>query len=495
MYRRQTLSQPSKKPKLSKDQAIDIAWRKGLLSWKLHAAQKEVYNSIKESKKKIVVVGCARRFGKSYMLLCYAIEECLKTPYIVIKFLAPTAKDIKSVIAQNMREILKDCPKELMPKFNLHSMTYQFPNGSEIQLAGTDNGNADKVRGSEAALCIVDEAGFCDDLNYVVNNVLIPTTAKSRGKVVLISTPSRSPDHPFMDYFRTAEATGDLVKKTIYDNPMIDEEERKVLAEAVGGFESVSFRREFLVEDIVSEQDAVVPEFTTEKRAEIVKDIPAPPFFDSYVSMDIGGRDFTVVLFAYYDFLKATVVVEDELVFKGKILTDDIANGIKEKEAKLWTTRAGELKPVHLRVSDNNNVILLNDLSYKHQINFVPTLKDNVDAALNHARQLIKSNRIVINPRCSTLISHLKGAIWKKSGKEFARSADFGHYDALSAFIYLCRNVDFTKNPYPANYNMSSAMEFFKKEDGKKEQPKTQLERTLVNAFSGLKRNNLRRNF
>jgi hypothetical protein len=133
---------------------------------------------------------------KTFMMIGVAIEECLRVPNTVVKFLAPTAKDIKSVVAQNMREILKDCPKELIPKFNLHSMTYQFPNGSEIQLSGTDNGNADKVRGSEAKLCIVDEAGFCDDLNYVVNSVLVPTTAKSKGKVVLISTPSRSPDHP-----------------------------------------------------------------------------------------------------------------------------------------------------------------------------------------------------------------------------------------------------------------------------------------------------------
>jgi hypothetical protein len=48
--------------------------------------------------------------------------------------------------------------------------------------------------------------------------------------------------------------------------------------------------------------------------------------------MDIGGKDFTVVLFAYYDFLKNTVVIEDEYILKEK------QNSEKIKKAILYLT-------------------------------------------------------------------------------------------------------------------------------------------------------------
>jgi hypothetical protein len=54
-------------------------------------------------------------------------------------------------------------------------------NGSEIHLAGTEKGNAEKVRGVSADLCLVDEAGFCDDLDYIIKNILFPTITRGTG--------------------------------------------------------------------------------------------------------------------------------------------------------------------------------------------------------------------------------------------------------------------------------------------------------------------------
>jgi hypothetical protein len=36
----------------------------------------------------------------------------------------------------------------------------------------------------------------------------------------------------------------------------------------------------------------------------------------------------------------------------------------------------------------------------------------------------------------------------------FGRSPDNGHYDCVDALIYLCRNIVFSKNPYPAHYDL-----------------------------------------
>jgi uncharacterized protein with NRDE domain len=135
--------------------------------------------------------------------------------------------------------------------------------------------------------------------------------------------------------------------------------------------------------------------------------------------------------------------------------TDILAKEILDKEAHLWKKRA------YLRVSDNNNIILLNDLQRLHGITFLPTAKDNSDAALNNLRIMLKQNQIIINPRCKTLIRHLRNAKWNKTRTSFARTKEDGHYDALAALKYLCRNVQFYKNPFPHDYELRNKGSLF----------------------------------
>ncbi len=105
-----------------------------------------------------------------------------------------------------------------------------------------------------------------------------------------------------------------------------------------------------------------------------------------------------------------------------------------------------------MRVSDNNNLIFLNELAFRHNLTFMPTRKDNKEAALNQVRMKIAAEQILINPKCKTLIYHLRNGSWAKSKKDFARSPDAGHYDAIDSLIYLIRNIIETKNPYPPGY-------------------------------------------
>lgn len=448
---------------LSKRAAIDALWRRSVLHWKLDKNQVEMYKFARETEHKIIVIGSSRQLGKSYFLATLAIEECLRSPHVIVKFIAPKVKDIKRIITPLIRELTSDCPIELRPDYKSQDHTFRFKNGSEIQLAGTDNGHAESIRGNKAHLCIIDEAGFCDDLSYIVNSILIPTTTMTGGKIVMASTPSKTPDHDFMLFMEEAEIEQRFIRKTIYDNPRLTPEQIQAIADSLGGVDSVDFRREYMVEKIKSEDDAVVPEFNAALKERIVKEHERPPFFDCYLSMDIGVKDLTVVLFAYYDFKSAKLIIEDELVLSGvKMLTDTLAERIRQKEAELWTSKTtGEVRIPMLRVADNNNLLLLNDLAVKHQINFLATAKDNKEAALNNMRMMLRSDRIIINPRCKTLVVHLEGALWNKSRTSYIRSADKGHYDAVDALSYMCRNVYFNRNPYPANYDLGGGHDFF----------------------------------
>lgn len=454
------MEQTPNTPQLSRSEAIAKLWHMGILIWKLDKIQKELYDTFQRSQQKTIVWSCSRRIGKSYALSCIAVEKCLTKPNTIVKFIAPTQKHVKMIIRPLLKEIFKDCPKELKPEFRTADNIYRFDNGSEIQLAGTDSGHAENLRGGSSDLCIVDEAGFADDLKYIVQSILIPTTTTTHGKIILSSTPPKDPNHEFVHYMEDAEAKGNFVKKTIYDGlgsritqKMIDE-----IVDELGGIDSPDFRREYLCELIRDEELTVIPEFDNLLQEKIVKEWPKPPYFDIYVAGDLGKKDFTVFLFGYYDFKAAKVIIEDEVVMRGRNLdTDVLAKAIKAKEKEhFYNPLTNDIQAPYLRVCDNN-LILIGDLYRLHALTFVPTAKDDAAAALNNMRQLIKSGQIIINPRCKTLISHLKYATWDKNKNTFARSTDYGHYDAVDALKYFCRSVQLQKNPYPASYGMGSS--------------------------------------
>lgn len=445
--------------------AKKILWKKGILKWKLHTLQKTIYDQFYNGVDDITTMLIARQTGKSFVLATIATEVCLKKPHAVVKFITPKLKMVKNILNKNMRVLLEDCPPELKPEWKENEKVWQFPNGSQIQAAGTDNKNYDSVRGGTCDLWVIDEAGFCSDLEEVVYSVLSPTTTMTGGRGLLSSTPPPGdPEHDFIKLFvDTASQQGKLLKYTIHDNPMLTKEEiEKIIRKYPNGEKNPRFKAEYLC---IIERDSetnVISEFDSIAEEEIVTDqFKIPPFFDYYLSMDIGGKDFTVVLFAYYDFVNGQVVVLDEVVLKEKQNTKTIAKQIKEKQEQLF----GEKEP-YLRFADNNNIILLNDLQRDHGLNFLTTRKDNKEAAINQVRVKVGNRDIIIHPRCVTLVNHIKYAQWSKSlkngYKEFARNAaDKSHYDALDALIYLIRNIVYSKNPYPAHYGIHGAENAF----------------------------------
>ena len=84
--------------------------------------------------------------------------------------------------------------------------------------------------------------------------------------------------------------------------------------------------------------------------------------------------------------LLAKLYVYDEIVINGPDLnTAKLAELIKAKEHSLWKNPAkvDETYKVHLRVSDNNNPLLVQDLAQIHGLAFVATDKDKLHEMVN----------------------------------------------------------------------------------------------------------------
>jgi hypothetical protein len=442
----------------AKQQANEKLWRLGHLSHKLHSGQRDLYELYYNAPHKIQTWLIARRFGKTYTLCLLALEQCLKKPNSIVKFVSPTKLQVNNNVRPLFRKILDDCPQDIAPVFNQKDYIYYFPNGSEIQLAGSEGGHAEKLRGGDSHLAFVDEAGSCSDLDNTIKSILLPTTLMTNGKIILASTPPIEPDHEFIHFIEEAEARGSLIKRIIYDNPLLTEEQIKDAFDELGGPNTEEARREYLCEVIRDPKTSVIPEFTKDLEAEVVMDWKKPPHYDMFEAMDLGYKDLTVCLLGYYDFRNNKVVIEDEVVidFKLKDTTiETLVREIKDKEAAhFFNHLTNEQKEPTKRISDIEYIVI-NEIKKvsNYKMNFETVKKDNLDAMVNFLREKLKKKEMIINPRCVTLIRHLRNIKWKKGEKSmFGRSPNDGHYDAVAALMYLVRSIDYRKNPYPAHY-------------------------------------------
>lgn len=450
-------------------QAKDNLWEEGILSWKLKGKQKDIYDHFKNSQDDIIPCLISRQFGKSFTMCCLAVEECLSKPNAIVKYVCPTSKMVVNVMVPRVRDVIADCPDHLKPHWYPSEKKWKFPNGSEIQVAGTDNGSYDSIRGGSADLCIADEAGFMDDLETVIFNVLAPTTDTTGGKIYLASTPNdKNPNHDFHEFFVFPYEVADkLLKMTWLDSPMVDDKQReRILKRYPGGETNIKFRCEYLCEIPDVTESNVIPEFVGVEE-EIIKEMDKPEYCDFYTAMDIGFVDLTVTLFGYYDFEKAVLVIQDEFVINGsELTTDKLHKEVLHREELNYVTKLGLHRDPYLRIMDND-LKTINDLSRFYGMTFIPTEKHGKEQAVDTVRRWVEDKRIIISPKCKNLIYHLKYAQWHltKAGtftgkfKHLKGNEDAGllksHADALDALIYLVRNVQNTKNPFPNNHGVN----------------------------------------
>ncbi len=466
----------------TREQLIAEAWRRGCLSYKLRAHQRPLAEFLgswrsDEARK---VVKAARRYGKSFVLCLLATEHAIKHAGSQIRFAAPTEKALRKIVRPNMRIVLADCPDRFRPRWNAQDSCFLFRNGSEWHLAGTDKDNAEKLRGTGTDLAIVDEAGFHDDLEYVVDDILTPQLLDNGGRLVMISTPPRTPVHPFTARFcPEAEATSSLFVRTIRENTHLKPHEVERYVKALGGWDSLATRRELLCEDVIDTSRAVLPEFL-EAEPEIVREPPPCEWYFPLVALDVGFEDLTAALFGYYDFERALLVIIDELYLR-HARTDQIANGIKAKEHELWLWAAREQerdefggfvvdpwRPQRRQVRRTSDIDLrlIADLGALHSLGFSLTDKsDTKEARINAFRVRLRERTVVIHPRCKETIRHMKSAVWHVTHQglrsTFEHTDELGHFDGVDAAVYLNRMAPIRENPIPPKYASADRYKHF----------------------------------
>lgn len=433
----------------ARKRVAESLWRRAELDWKLQEHQVGVYQKIKDAAKlpnSRFVLNASRRWGKTFLLCCIAIEYALTHPRAAILYCASSQKQVREMVYPALNEILIDCPEDLRPKIKTQNHQVVFANGAWIKITGLDGGRLTKLRGITAHMVIVDEAGFIDDLSSAVQATLFPMTSSTGGQMILSSNAPLTPGHDFVKVFtRQAEAAGLYCKQTIYDVKKYTKEDIDRFAESCGGYDSSTFLREYMGKFCVDESNAVLPEWTKMEDKLVRSDIVRPEFFFPIVAIDLGIVDFTGALFGYYHFGMAAIVIEDELLLKGTN-SEKLVKACRDKEEQLWTADVYK-KPI--RIADGS-LFTIGDINSVHRYAVgTPSKGNSLEAQVNKVREDIQNMRLFVHPRCVNLIGQMQDGTWNRTRTEYKRDSMNGHFDLLAALQYLVKHANRSSNPSP----------------------------------------------
>jgi hypothetical protein len=407
-------------------------WRIGNLSYKLHEGQKQIRKTIRSLPPNVreALVFCSRRYGKSYLAACLALEDCLKTPHANVIFIGPSIRQTLDIVRLIFPEILHDAPKGLVTQ-SKSEKRWHFSNGSQLMIGGFDTAR-ESIRGLKANSVYLEESGSAhpDLYEYTIKSVLMPTMMHSQGRLIHLTTPAPIIDHPLHAItIPKTQAEGSYFRFTIRDNPLLSLEiiEREI--HELGGLESSHCQRELFCNIVRDEQTTVVPQFDEKKHVSA-----APPPADAYywISGDIGGvRDKSVLHLCAYDHVTKKTMFLDERAFDPKTPTVEIVKGALEMEAGRQVYRAVDA-PGQLYV----------DLSAVYNYPCFLPEKLHFDQNIHRVQTAFWKDEVLVNPTCKLLIATLNSGQLNKQRTDFARTEALGHCDALASLVYGLRHAD-----------------------------------------------------
>lgn len=238
---------------------IEYKITRGLFPW-----QKEP--AVMDSKKNTLL--CSRRAGKSYLLAAIAIIHCARGYDVVNGFkkkrsvlmLGLTSGRAKDVFWNNLLHFLEI--SGLHAKVDAGDLSIHFTNGAELFVRG-NNSKADreKMRGADYSLIIIDECQSQNALAYLMTDILGPIIRGRDSIVFLAGTGSITNKGYWKDV-----TTGTLCSEwrhftaTMRDNPTLPSNaEEEVLRENGWDRNNITFRREYLAENVTDTTRLVYP--------------------------------------------------------------------------------------------------------------------------------------------------------------------------------------------------------------------------------------------
>ena len=389
--------------------------------------------------RKIITI-TSRRTGKTTMNAGLCIFECL-TPNSNVAYINLTFTNA----VEQIFELIVDYANSIGFSINFKSKSegvIRFNNGSRIKITGnSNNSEADKLRGFNCRLAIIDEIGHQRNIDYLVNEILVPQMADYTDSTLLLTgTPSRVPNH-----FSTRIFNSDNEYKkyhfTMLDNPFIPNPRKLIEEEAASkgmGINTPFIRREYFGE-FVSDLEAIVF-----KDYKTYKELPDLTDFNP-IGINIGGdygyKDYNGIVTVIYNKEKAIVLKEDKFnkanvskIIEKMLSHYDYAVGLNKKYG--WNI------PVKI-YADYNEESITKELMIKYKVPAFNCYKYDKAYAIEKLAEMSRTGRLLV-PEGGLCADEMEQTLYDRDAKTDAiisELSDDYHPDILMALLYASRRM------------------------------------------------------
>lgn len=391
--------------------------------------------------KKIIAL-TSRRTGKTTMNAGLIVFEAL-TPNSNITYINLTFTNARDQIFDKVVDYSDSISFGITFKSKSEGVI-RWTNGSQLKLAGNSNNmEADKLRGFNCRLAIIDEIGHQRNIDYLVDEILAPQMVDYADSTLLLTgTPSRVPNH-FSTRIFQGENSYKKYHFTMLDNPYIPNPRKFIEDEAAAkgfGIDSPFIRREYFGEIVPDTEALVFKDYKT------YKEMPDLTDFNP-IGINIGGdygyKDYNGIVTVIYNKEKAIVLKEDK--FNKANVSKIIEKMLEHYEyAKSLVKKHNWDIPVKI-YADYNEESITKELSVKYNVPAFNCYKYDKAYAIEKLSEFSRTGRLLV-PENGLCADEMEKTLYDRDNitdAVISELSDEYHPDILMALLYASRRMFF----------------------------------------------------
>jgi len=384
------------------------------------------------SRNKYTALYGGSRSGKTFILVRSIVvraSKC-KSRHLIIRQTFNAVK--RSVFMDTLPKVMTICFPHLSYRVNKSDLIVYLSNGSEIHLAGMDNGKAvEKILGTEFSTIYFNEAS---EMEYSPTQLVLSRLAEKTPLAKRVWYDFNPPNKTHWSYWLFMKRLNPIDEEPLlnpdqYDyllmNPgdnldNIDPEYIKLL-ESMPEAE----RKRFLLGQYSDESDGQV--YYAFDREIHVCDKVKKGNGQIYIGMDFNVEPMTAIL--------SQVVNNEYHIFDEVFLNNsDTFKMVDElKKRGYYGTVIPDSTGKNRKTSGKSDHLILKEAGYQ----IPPVRNPFVTDRVNNVNRLFTANKIKINPRCKKLINDLEKVAWKNNQLDQKTNPSLTHIsDALGYFLW-----------------------------------------------------------
>ena len=425
-----------------REMANDINFALYKLNEDYFQEQRDVLVEINHSKK--ILVCCSRRAGKSYFCAGAIVKSALKNPGSRIIYINLTFKNAVKQIWDNVIKASEAVGLQI-DKSSKNDGEIEWVNGSSLRIKGnSNNAEADTLRGeSKVSLVVIDEAFHQKNMEYAINEVIMPFLADLGDKATILctGTPPRIP-HTYMEKLWNNDKTWRHYHWTAENNPHISDFGKFIeeVCEAKGLTKDAPF--------IQREYYGVIGAYDTEamvfKNYQSYTELPTS-FTANRIAIgcDWGFSDYNSIITVAYNTQSGEAYVIEEKKFNKATVSEIITEVKRSYEAA--KNRFG-INDIQI-LCDTNEQSITYELYANQHLPAYNAYKYDKASAIAQLSDWLRSGKIKVNANDIYLKDEFERTLYKRDEDDDSIlpeiDDDIFHPDAIMALLYASRTIAF----------------------------------------------------